>query len=170
MSLITEGKYPAKITDYGITLTKGKLPQVCIQFEFEAPDADSLTKKRALTWYGSLKEGRARELTIEQVLRCGLVGDDLRGLANGKSGNALNLEQEVGIEVEVRSNESGKLTNGIKWINRLGVKTLDVNEAMNYLGDGFKGDIMAARQKTGMKSEPSNAQQPNGFTTDDIPF
>lgn len=66
--MINPGKYTAKIKDYGIGSTKAGEPKAMILFTFK----DQNGAEKELTWSGSLKEGRAREITIDALLTCGL--------------------------------------------------------------------------------------------------
>lgn len=148
--VVSPGKYTAKIKDYGLGTTQNGDPKAMILFTFK----DQNGQDRELTWTGSLKEGRAREITIDALLVCGLKGDELSTLASGVEGSALSADQEVQIDVMTEEYE-GKAYSKIKWVNRLGGAAF--REKMNHgmavqkmAGLNLKADVAARRKETGV--------------------
>lgn len=134
MSTIPAGQYVAKIISHGISETKNGAPQATIQFGFDVEG-----HQRRLTWYGSFKEGKAREITLKTLLECGLKGNNPAG--------DLEIGKEMYITVDDETGEDGKVRTKVKWVNSLGgVKNLlDTDLAKAKLGD-LEGAIMKARQ------------------------
>ena len=109
MSDIKPGTYLAKITNYGFTLTKDGNMQVSILFSF---DTD-----KQLAWFGSLKDGKAFEITMKTLQLMGFDGKlAIETLAQGVMSGLLDLDKEYSIKIENEEYE-GKITTKIKWIN-----------------------------------------------------
>ncbi|MFZ8933688.1 MAG: hypothetical protein ACO2ZP_07310 [Bacteriovoracaceae bacterium] len=161
-NLIEEGKYLAKIIDFGFTKTSKDKLQVAVKFGIE----DEEGAKRTIVWFGSLNQGKAREITIKQLLRCGLKGNDIRILSKGLEGKGLDVETEVEVEIIQIEDQKGNLRNKVQWINSLGMKKIDASEINNQLGDGLSGDILSLRQSTGMIEKAVKEE----MSIDDIPF
>jgi hypothetical protein len=71
--MINPGTYPAKVISHAISETRGGDPQAAVTFSFDA------NGPKTMTWYGSFKEGKAREITIKALLACGLKGNNPAG-------------------------------------------------------------------------------------------
>ena len=122
MDKIPNGRHQARVIDYGLTETKAGDPQVRVKFKLVGDGSE-------ITWFGSLKEGKASEITIDSLLVCGLHGTDLLILEGGSGSGALNEEKIVSIVVEDEE-YNGKTTTKVKWINSLdgGAKKLSDNK------------------------------------------
>lgn len=108
------GRFNASAKDYGISETQGGKPQVFIQFRVEFPSGPE-----EMTWYGSLNEGTARDITLKALLAVGFVGNDLGKLLDGVDGGAI----PVGAQASVVTGENvynGKTTIKINWVNAIG--------------------------------------------------
>lgn len=148
--MINAGKYIAKIKDYGIGSTKAGDPKAMIMFTFK----DENGTNHEMTWNGSLKEGRAREITIDALLNCGLKGDDLSQLANGIESNVLDANIEVELDIQHKEYE-GKIGPRISWINRPGGaafrdKMEHTIAVQKMAGLNLKADVMARRKEKGI--------------------
>jgi hypothetical protein len=165
---ILAGKYQAKILDYGIGLTEAGNPQIMIILGFDDG------QPRELTWYGSLKEGKAREITIKALLACGLKGNDIDGIADGIGGGPLDADTPVSITVEYETNQNGKSFPRVRWINRSGSalkNKMTKEEAKIKLGClNLKGEVIAARQETGLKEPKQKDNASFNHCNEDIPF
>lgn len=149
--MIAAGRYSAKIKGYGIGTYKDGSPKVMILFSFK--DADE--KQQELTWAGSLKEGRAREITIDALLVCGLRGEDIKALAGGVETGLLSTENDVSIVIEHEEYE-GKTYARIKWVNPAGggaFKKSTIAEVQKMAGLDLKTDVLARRKETGISED-----------------
>lgn len=108
------GRWPGRVKDYGISETQAGDPQVFIQFAVDGPEGEE-----TMTWFGSLKEGKAQEITLKAVLAAGFQGKDVTELVDGTDGGAIPLETEVSLVVEDDTYE-GKTRQRIKWVNKPG--------------------------------------------------
>lgn len=160
MNRIEAGIYEASILDYGIGETKAGYPQVMIRFGFTDKDGHL----HEMNWYGSLKEGKAQEITCKALLACGMKGNDLNALTDGVPSNTLDCSTNVRITIEEEPKEDGTGSRmKIRWINPLGglTKKLTKSEANVKLGAlNLKGVMMAARAETGIQDRQTN--QPQG--------
>lgn len=147
MSDVQAGKYTAKILDYGIGITKAGDPTVVVRFGFG--------QGQSLIWNGSLKEGKAQEITIKALLTLGLSNEDnLEALADGIDSNLLDINREVEIDVQPDTYE-GKTRMRIAWINPLGGSTfrnaMSKNEFKIKLGGmNLKAAVKAAKLERGI--------------------
>lgn len=121
---IFAGKFEAKVVDYGIKQTKSGAQQIVVRFrwndEFE------------LNWYGSLNEGKAREITVKTLEILGMSSNEIWNLADGIESGMLDTDKLVSISVEKETGTDGKIYPKIKWVNELGgggVKGLTKEEA-----------------------------------------
>jgi hypothetical protein len=143
------GTFKGYVQDYGIGETKAGDPQVFIVFGVNFPDGE-----KNMTWYGSLKEGKGREITIKALLAVGFEGNDVTRLIDGTNQAAPlpiapGAEASLVIEEEERQDGNGKI-HKIKWVNRLGgggnVKRADPVAAKAKLAAlNISGDIAKAR-------------------------
>jgi len=152
--MLKPGKYPVKITNYGIS--DGKIaPQVMIEFMHQ--DGESIT------WYGSLSE-RASQQTLKALINCGLNTTEIADLAAGPASGALDMKTMVQITVE-ESTYNGKTRTKVKWINPLSSAkfeaTMTKDEAKKKLGN-FSGAIQALRAEMGVKPKDQAKVDP-GF-------
>src|SRR5690606_18467371 len=100
-------------------------PLAFIVFTFK--DGDQVCH---LTWHGSFKEGKAREITLKALALCSnkvqrgnelvpsIVVSGIDALADGKASRMLDVVNEVSIDVDLDTNpRTGKTYPKIKWIN-----------------------------------------------------
>lgn len=175
---IEAGRYEARIVNYGIGTTKAGNPQVMVLFEFEDKDQD----RHEITWYGTLKEGRGQEITIDSLLVMGMVGNDLTALADGVESGLLNVDSPVNITVALETTEQGQTFAKVQWVNALGGKAfrdkLSKNEAQVKLGAlNLKGAVMSRRKETGIQDTGQTYKKASGgfdsynpAEEDDLPF
>lgn len=157
---IIPGKYKAKISDYGISENKSGMPIVNVRFQFG---------DHSLNWIGSLNEGKARQITVENLMKMGLVdGDKMADMADGPSSGVLNMDKELEIDVQPDTYE-GKTTMRIKWINEMGFRNSMTKEdfkaklaAMN-----MKGSFALAKENQKLKG---GAKKSDKEVIDSIPF
>lgn len=157
MSNYKPGTWRGTVKDYGIGETQAGDPQVFVQFSVEFPDGAA-----DMTWYGSLKEGKAREITLNALLNLGFKGKDVTDLLDGPDGAAIPLGIDALLVVE--PNEyNGKTTMRINWVNRPGgggaVKRADANTAKaKLLKLGLAGELARLKATTPPRQ------------VDDVPF
>lgn len=162
MSNIIAGKFTAKIVDYAIRSTKNGDPEPTIRFRWDDHEWN---------WRGSLKEGKAREITLKALFACGFSGDDLSILAEGVVSGALDTDKELLLSVAIELGQDGKEYPVIKSINEIGWQgfqdTMDRGEAIRKMaGMNLKGEIAALK-----KSIPAATQKKtNVISVNDIPF
>lgn len=150
-------KYTARIKDYGIGTTKAGDPKAMVMFTFKDENGTSVD----MTWSGSLREGRAREITIDALLVCGLKGNDLSKLAQGAESGVLDLNRDLSITVE-EEEYNGKTYKKIKWINApggAGFRDIDPSTVKKLTGMNLSGDVEARRKQSGIKDK-----------VDEVPF
>lgn len=122
------GTYNAKIEKYGIGTTKAGMAQVVVTFGVELPDGEGV---QSLQWFGSLKEGRAREITFEALKELGFAGGPLTKLIN-ESHAALDKAKTIEVTVEPNT-YNGKTTMRIGWIGKRGSALATNDEAIAAL-------------------------------------
>ena len=149
---IPAGRHSAKVIDYGLGETKNGDPQVKIRFKLDGDGSE-------ITWFGSLKEGRAREITIDALLVCGMVGDDLNDLSGGAGSGILNEKKSVSIVVEDEE-YNGKTTTKVKWINDIDGGGRSLAPDKKPLLKSMKGDILARRAQRGKVDSKDNEELP----------
>lgn len=171
-SKIVPGKYLGKIIDHGITNTSAGNPQVVLRFDFLDKDGD----KHELNWYGTLKEGKGREITLKALVTCGLTTTDLSLLCDGVESGALDTENLVNLAVELKVGTDNKERPTIAWINdgTGGGLTNEVpkEEAKQKLSAlGISNDISALLGSQGKKLATKTAAAPMASpAVDQIPF
>jgi len=138
-----------KIEDYGITLTKDGAPQITILFK-------SVESDETKTWWGSLKPGIAREITIKTLMTLGLT-KEIEDLADGMASCALNVAQEYELVLE-QSEYKGKTTERVRFINIPGSvsksKMLDADAARIAISAlNLKGDLMVMKKHLNVKDQ-----------------
>lgn len=147
--MIEDGIYGAIVTNWGITETQAGLPQVVVSFDVKAKEG-----MKPMSWFGSLKEGKAREITIDALLTCGFSGDDVADIAKSVEGKALELGREVSVTVGTEADLEGKDRQRIRWVNPIGGgafrNKISHGDAVSKLkGMNLKGEILARRQQRG---------------------
>jgi hypothetical protein len=151
---IPDGKYEARVIDYGVSQTKAGDPQVMVKFKLVLDGSE-------ITWFGSLKEGRPQEITFDTLQRVlAMQGDDLDAL-NGGSGSGILDEKKVVMLVIASEEYQGKLYTRVKWVNEIGQpvkKNLDREsiQKLKSLNAAFK----ARRKETGAKSPARDEELP----------
>jgi hypothetical protein len=108
------GRYNGTVKDYGISETKAGDPQVFVAFDIDGHGS--------LTWFGSLKEGKAQEITLKGLLAAGFTGKDVSELLDGPDGGAIPLGTEVSLVIENEEYPagSGTMNPRIRWVNKPG--------------------------------------------------
>lgn len=104
------GRHSAVVKDYGISETQGGDPQVFIKFDVAGED---------ITWFGSLKEGKAQEISLKALLAAGFTGKDISELLDGPDGGAIPLGIEVSLVIEDHE-YNGKKSLRVQWVNKPG--------------------------------------------------
>lgn len=94
----------AKLLDYGVKQSKTNNLMVVGLFGY--PQEDGTNK--VYTWYGSLKEGQAKNITMARLQKMGFPKDgSLLQLNKGISGGALNHLQEYELVIEKQKDPQG---------------------------------------------------------------
>lgn len=150
--MIKPGKYVAKIVDYAFRVTKNGDPEPTVRFRWK----DEFNTDLEWNWRGSLKEGKAREITLKALKTCGFKGDDLSLIADGVATGALDTTKELQITVSLKPGTDGKDYPTIDWINEVG-------------GSGFqetinRGQVAALLKGMNLKAELASIK------TTEIPF
>jgi len=143
--MINPGTYAAKITDYGLYQKEGKAPSVMVQFQLiETPEK--------ITWFGSLKEGKAREFTTKTLVQTlGYKGTDGSDLAQGQGSEVLSENKHFELVVE-HNTYQGKTSARVKYINEPGggvmANKVDASSAKVVVGGlNLSGDFLKAQQE-----------------------
>lgn len=172
--LIAKGLYKAKVIGYALVETAKGLPSPAIKFELIVGEA-----KEHLTWYGSLNEGTARNITGKALLVCGFSGTDISKMAEGPSSGVLDMAKEVLLDVDIETDTNGKKRNRVQWINELGGAAFQkamtkATAVQKCAGLNFGADIMRLRQEHGYKDPASTATAPvaaaGKLSAAEIPF
>lgn len=149
-------------TRIGISQTKKGNPQVACEFTDDSG--------KVWTWYGSLNEGKAREITFNALKTLGFTGV----LSELLKGRGINFTDKVSLTIDDELSEDGsKVYRKVKWINseNRGAELLDEATAMSKLqGLGIEADLAIAfggQPKT--PAQPLQAQGSNP-TASDLPF
>lgn len=143
------GKYIGKVVDYGIGETKAGLPQVLVMFAFEGEE---------MIWFGTLKEGKGREITIAALLNCGFKTNEIEDLAQGKGSGVLDESIDVQLTVGEEADLQGVLRTRIQWVNAPGgssfrKKMAKPDAARVMAGMNLKADVLRIREELGKKAE-----------------
>ena len=167
-----EGIFTGKITDYGITETKAGLPQVTVSFQALVPATETEPEhKKSVTWYGSLKEGRAQEITIDALITMGYTSKSFTEISGGEG---LNKDDEYSLTISTGPNNEGKTVTTVNWINPLGGGAMKNNLAKEDAVKKIKGMNLDAAlamrmNEKGVKAAPKKLETP-GFQESDINF
>lgn len=142
MDNIPDGRHLAKVIDYGLGKTATGKDQAWAKFKLDGDGAE-------IYWYGTLSEGRGREITIDALLTMGFAGNDLTALEDGSGTNALDEKKSVIIVVE-QDTYNGKTKPKVKWINSVDApktakKPLDASDRARLKSLG--SDIAARRKE-----------------------
>ena len=161
MAKMKPGVYEARISNYAIGTTQAGDPQVLILLNYN----DEENAPHEVTWFGSLKEGKAQEITLRTLLDCGFSGSDPVDLADGTDSHLLDVITPVRITIEEHEYQ-GKKSLRVQWINRMGGRALEKkitkSEARIKLGAlNLKGALAQARQEMGVKAQKSGPGVPS---------
>ncbi len=158
--MIAVGKYEAKVVDYGMRFSHNGNLSMVIGFAFNQDG-----EEKRLAWFGSFKEGKARDITFKTLIVCGLKSDDIDSLAEGPTSGLLDTDKSVEIDIGVGFDSNGQQQTRIKWVNEL--------------GGGIWNDLASAQDvkshTCGLKAEFASALRKQNITRnedviDKIPF
>ena len=153
-----EGRYNAKPIEWGFNKTKAGSLQVFIRFEGQNIN---------MCWYGSLNEGKAREITLTSLLNCGFRYPSLELFERF---DALDKTREVSIVVTHRDNLKGQPRAKIAWVNKIGSNKVDSKESKEMLrGLDLKGDLLMVMQENGVKPKAPPVEESDP-SVDEVPF
>ena len=168
------GRYIGKIIDYGMGETQKGDPQVLVMFEFK----DDEEVNQRMCWFGTLKEGKGRQITIDTLLNCGFKGTELSVLADGVGNGALDTEKELQLTVN-ENVYNGKKSLRIDFVNLPGGSAFREKMSKEQVVQKFTGmkldlraDIMQRRQELGVKDTPPTAKtgKVNQVPSEEVPF
>lgn len=152
MSTYKVGQFKAKVKDYGISATQNDDPQVFVVFDVDFEDS-----RASMTWYGSLKAGKAREITLKALLALKFRESSLDILVDGPAGGGIEVGQEARVTTEENTfNE--KTTVKIAWVNSAEsqVKRLESSSARAKLAQlNLDGDFAKLKAQAGVSDEPA---------------
>jgi len=135
------GKYAAKLTDYGISMTRAGNPQVVLRLMLE--------NGNEVYHYMSLSE-KAQPYTTKTLVVFGYEGQDLSGIADGPEGGLLNTKKDVEV-VMAEDTYNGVSRMKVKWINEVGgasFKGLAKSEAIQVLkGVDLKAHVLELKKQ-----------------------
>jgi hypothetical protein len=134
--MIIPGTYVANLISHGISETKKGDPQVVVTFSW----ADANGPQKAV-YYGSFSE-KARQYTIENLIKCGLQGNNPAG--------DLEIGKKVELVITHETDLEGKLRVRVRYINPVGgsvKKTMPQDLAKSKLAT-LEGAVLLARQRT----------------------
>ena len=168
---IRPGSYTAKIRDYYVDKTHNGAPRINIAFDVRI-DLSNPSVVRQLKWSGSLSSPNSRDLVLKTLAICGLSSPSMLGaVAKGRAGGALNLFNDLRVEVvseerETKDNPPKKYTwTYVKYINA--IDGLANKDLMAY------DDFDAFVNNTGLIDDFSrltnNQQQQQQYTEADPP-
>lgn len=143
-----EGVFKAKPTVYGVGSTKDGNPNAVVNFKVLIDEKTGET--RDFMWTGSLKEGRAMEITLDALLVLGYVENDLSLFAQGKGLNSTDA-----VQVTIENEEyNGKTFPRIKWVNAIGSGNKELMAASDAIlklgGLNIQASMMERRMKLGL--------------------
>lgn len=102
------GKQVARIVDYGLTENKSSGGHsVFIKFSING---------ETITWWGSLKEGIAAEITTRSLIEAGYQGEEIKELNLGVQSDILNADDDINVVVAEKANGTGVLVKYVKFI------------------------------------------------------
>lgn len=155
MQLTEEGRFEAKVVDYGLAETNDGTPQVVVMFNTVEE------KPRTITWYGILNAGKAQEIALKALLTMGLKGNDVAALEAGKDTGLIDTEKSVSITVENHV-YNGKTQTRVSWVNPLRSFRADPQTTAKVASLNLKGVIQKLRQDTGIKDTGPDFNSYNG--------
>lgn len=144
-----------KIIDYKISLSHAGFPM--IEMIFKCEDG------KILTWRGSLKPGKAQEITLDVILRCGFKAKDPMLLGAGPTSKLLDMEKSLELKIE-QQEWNGKMKDKISWISTPGSAPT---------GDYKELNLVEALAQRKLKKEERDANKNNASASsldDDVLF
>lgn len=160
-----QGNFNATIVDYGLSETKGELPQVWADFSVQLPQSEGGGVK-TVTWRGSFKDG-AKDITLKNLLIMGMAPSaPVHLLNNGVEARMLNTQKTFDLLIEPETYE-GKTRDRIKFINdpenpTHTQKRLDqAGVAKHMSGLNFQGDLIRLANEMGLNTQGQNQGQAN---------
>lgn len=149
--MINPGKYTGRVKDYALGVTQKGDPKVMIIFTFK----DEHGSQQELTWTGFLSE-KAKNITIDTLLNCGMKGEDIGALVAGVECGVLDTSIDVTLVIE-NEEYQGKTFPRIKWVNRPGGAAfkdkLTSADVKKMPGLNLKADVLARRKETGLNED-----------------
>lgn len=138
--------YTAKINNYGIMVKEGKSPLFWI--EFNIPNENGVT---AVSWRGMVSSDKAKNRTLKTLVTCGLKGNDVNRVGEGKLGGALNTDVDYRVKVEENT------YNGKTFMN-VGLVSLSTPKKFQQALDkktahDLTAELMAVRKQMGEKGD-----------------
>lgn len=152
------GQHKGTVRDYAITETKAGDPQVAIEFDVQFNDVTTTPPTpyvKLLTWRGSLKEGKALEITLRALATLRMKGNDPAILAEGVASAAISFGQEAMLDIQ-EEEYNGQFTKKIKWVNSVGGvgKRITAAEAKVKLANrNLAGQMAALKAKEGITDD-----------------
>lgn len=158
------GIWKGSVKDYGVSLTKAEKPQIFVVFDVEFIDHENQTYTKPMTWYGSLNEGKAREITIKALVNLGFRGVDPSAMANGPESGPIDLGREAQLTVdeqEVVNEATGatRTVHKIAWVNAPGggvgnIKRLDPQAAKAKMATmNLTASVSNVKKEMGVKDD-----------------
>lgn len=155
----------AKIKAYGLEKNKNGITQASITFEFLEGE-----RMKNISWFGSLKEGKAQEITLKTIYDiCEYGYPSLEEFANCVG---LNVEKDYELEFKVEE-YNGKLYEKVSWVNNVHRRDYITGSEVNQTVESIPGLKDACSRFS--KGKVPVAQKPLvqgniNYTSDDIPF
>lgn len=143
---MTEGKYTAKIVNYGLSETKAGDPQAFVEFQL----TDDGSK---WTWFGGTKSEKQAEISAKTLVDMEFSGNNFSDLMKP---NMLNTTLVYTLVI-VEETYNGKKSFKVKFVNRphQGPKSIaDTNAAKK--ADMFSGMLAKAKAQAGIKPKVKN--------------
>lgn len=145
----------ARVLKSAITETKNGHPQVALELG---------VGEDKITWFGSLKEGQAQDITLQALLTAGFQGSSLQDL--NKEPAPFNPNQKFVIKV-AKETYNGKEQVKVKGIYTPKNNTFDNKlQSLQNLG-ALDGALMAKRQEMGVDQQAPKNYAPNA---NEVPF
>ncbi len=168
---VNPGSYTAKIRDYFVDKTFHGHYRVNVSFNVKADEKNPYTTQ-ILTWSGSLSSPKSKQLVMKTLAILGLKSESMLGaVAKGRSSGALNLEQEVLVEVVVEEKETKDtppkkyMWTTIKYVNSMdgiaGRDHTEYDEFESFVNDsGMKEDFSRMKNDQTDGAQSSHDDQP----------
>jgi hypothetical protein len=156
------GDHVGHVVSWGIREAKSGMPQVFVKTDLAG----------GLMWFGSLNEGKAREITLKALFVMGFCGNDLTELVSDPE--ALDVKKDIRFTVDHDTDETGKIRASIKWVNEISgsmkgqLVDADAIKALSALK--LKGDILKMKQELKITDRPKTQAQSSDVSADEIPF